>query len=134
MARAYTTIHEHMPSNHQKAMNIKGWNKADMLARAAQVGTATHQAVEHMLESSIYLEQNYKSCHGMLMLQKNFGAQRLEAACARVLKATRVNYTMIKNILHAGLDKQLTIFDDDHLPDSLIISVALNIINDPFLN
>lgn len=117
MTRAYTTIHEHMPSNHQKAMNIKGWTKADMLARAAQVGAATRQAVEHILNSSIYPEQNYKSCHGLLMLQGTYGGQRLEAACARVLKATRVNYTMIKNILRAGLDKQPTIFEDVHLPD-----------------
>jgi transposase len=117
MTKAYTTIHEHMPSNHQIAMNIKGWTKADMLARAAQVGAATARAVEHILDSSIYPEQNYKSCHGLLMLQSTFGVQRLEAACARVLKATRINYTMIKNILHAGLDKQPTIFDDLHLPD-----------------
>jgi hypothetical protein len=117
MARAYTTIAEHMPSNHQKAMNIQGWTKADMLARAAQVGTATGQAVEHILNSSIYPEQNYKSCHGLLMLQSAFGADRLEAACARVLKATRVNYTMIKNILKAGLDRQPPIIDDAPLPD-----------------
>jgi transposase len=117
MTKAYTTIHEHMPSNHQKAMNIKGWTKADMLARAATVGTATRQAVEHILDSSIYPEQNYKSCHGLLMLQSTFGEQRLEAACARVLKATRINYTMIKNILKAGLDKQSSLFDDVHLPD-----------------
>ena len=69
--------------------------------------------VEHILNSSIYPEQNYKSCHGLLMLQNSFGAQRLEAACARVLQATRVNYTMIKNILHAGLDKQQMIFNND---------------------
>jgi hypothetical protein len=51
------------------------------------------------------------------MLQGTYGGKRLEAACARVLKATRVNYSMIKNILHAGLDKQPIIFDDIHLPD-----------------
>ena len=117
MARAYTTIAEHMPSNHQYAMNIKGWTKADMLARAALIGANTAKAVEHILSSSIYPEQNYKSCHGLLMLQNTFGAQRLEAACARVLQATRINYTMIKNILHAGLDKQQTLFNDVPLPD-----------------
>ena len=42
----------------------------------------------------------------MLMLQKKYSADRLEAACARVLTATRVNYTLIKNILQRGLDKQ----------------------------
>jgi len=117
VARAYTTIAEHMPSNHQYAMNIKGWTKSDILARAAQVGTNTSRAVEHILNSSIYPEQNYKSCHGLLMLQSTFGAQRLEAACARVLQATRINYTMIKNILHAGLDRQQVIFDEVPLPD-----------------
>ena len=117
IARAYTTIPEHMPSNHQHAMNIKGWTKPDMLARATQVGTNTSKVVEHILNSSIYPEQNYKSCHGLLMLQGTFGAQRLEAACARALGGTRINYTMIKNILHAGLDKQQVIFDDVPLPD-----------------
>lgn len=117
IARAYTTIAEHMPSNHQYAMNIKGWTKADILARAAQTGANTAKAVEHILSSSIYPEQNYKSCHGLLMLQNSFGAQRLEAACARVLQATRINYTMIKNILHAGLDKQQELFNDVPLPD-----------------
>ena len=117
MTRAYNTIHEHMPSNHQYAMNIKGWTKPDILAKAAAIGTCTAQAVEHILNSSIYPEQNYKSCHGLLMLQNQFGRQRLEAACMRALKATRINYTMIKNILHAGLDRQKMIDDQVPLPD-----------------
>lgn len=104
--RAYHTIHEHMPSNHQYAANIKGWTKSDLLAKAREVGVHTGQVAEHILSSGIYAEQNYKSCHGMLMMHKVFGAQRLEAACARALQATRINYTMIKNILQAGLDRQ----------------------------
>jgi hypothetical protein len=48
----------------------------------------------------------------MLMLEKKYSKQRLEAACSRALLGTRVNYTMIKNILERGLDKQLP------LPDS----------------
>ncbi len=117
IARAYTTIAEHMPSNHQVAMNIKGWTKSDMLARAAQIGSSTAEVVEHILSSSIYPEQNYKSCHGLLMLQNTFGRDRLEAACGRALHGTRINYTMIKNILHSGLDKQKMIFDNTQLPD-----------------
>jgi transposase len=116
-SRAYTTLAEHMPSNHQVAMNIKGWTKPDMLARAAQIGLHTVQAVEHILSSSIYPEQNFKSCHGLLMLQSTFGADRLEAACTRALKGTRVNYTMLKNILQAGLDRQLMMEDNNPLPD-----------------
>ena len=61
-----------------------------------------------MLENSIYIEQNYKACFGMLMLQKKYSVLRLEAACSRALQGTRVNYTMIKNILERGLDKQIS--------------------------
>jgi transposase len=117
MTRAYTTIPDHMPSNHRIAMNIKGWTRGDMLAKAAQIGSAAAQVVEHILSAGIYPEQNYKSCHGLLMLQNIYGRDRLEAACGRALHGTRINYTMIKNILFTGLDKQKVIFEDVHLPD-----------------
>jgi transposase len=105
-AKAYTTLADHMPPHHQRMHQIKGWNKEDLLAQAARMGTATRQAAALMLENSIYIEQNYKACFGMLMLEKKYTPQRLEAACTRALLGTRVNYTMIKNILERGLDKQ----------------------------
>jgi hypothetical protein len=49
----------------------------------------------------------------MLMLQKKYTPQRLEAACNRALQGSRINYTMIKNILEKGLDKQLPLFDNE---------------------
>ena len=93
---------------------IKGWNKEELLSQAARIGTYTAQAAGLMLENSIYIEQNYKACFGMLMLGKKYTAQRLEAACKRALQGSRVNYTMIKNILEKGLDKQLPLFDDEN--------------------
>jgi hypothetical protein len=50
----------------------------------------------------------------MLMLEKKYTTSRLEAACKRALQGTRVNYTMIKNILEKGLDKQLPLFDNEN--------------------
>lgn len=114
--KAYTTLAEHMPPHHQRMQQIKGWNKEDLLAQAARIGTAALQAATLMLENSIYIEQNYKACFGMLMLQKKYGAQRLEAACSRALQGSRVNYTMIKNILERGLDKQLPLTDEHIIP------------------
>lgn len=102
---SYHTIPDHMPSNHQYAINVKGWTKADLLAQASSIGSLTHAAVERILISSFYPEQNFKSAHGVLMLEKVYGRTRLEAACKRVLTGTRINYTLIKNILTAGLDK-----------------------------
>lgn len=114
--RAYNTIADHMPPNHQHATQIKGWTKDDLLKKAKEIGTATLQAFEHILSSSIYPEQNYKSCHGILMMQNKYGKSRIEAACNRVLTASRINYTMIKNILDSGLDKQTLVFDEKPLP------------------
>jgi transposase len=118
MTRAYITVPEHMPSNHQVAVQIKGWTSSDLLARAGDIGPCTQKAIEHILSGGIYPEQNYKSSHGVLMLQKNFGRQRLEAACARVLSGTRINYTMVKNILRCGLDKlEQTQLPEMYLPN-----------------
>ena len=114
--KAYTTLAEHMPPHHQRMQQIKGWNKDDLLAQAARIGTAALQAATLMLENSIYIEQNYKACFGMLMLQKKYTTPRLEAACSRALQGSRVNYTMIKNILERGLDKQLPLTGEQIIP------------------
>jgi transposase len=104
--KAYTTLGEHMPPNHQRMQEIRGWNKEDLLSHAARLGPSVAAAAALMLDNSIYVEQNYKACFGMLMLETKYDAGRLEAACSRALQGTRINYTMIKNILERGLDKQ----------------------------
>ena len=115
--KAYTTLAEHMPPHHQRMQQIKGWNRDDLLLQASRIGSATLQAATLMLENSIYIEQNYKACFGMLMLQKKYPTARLEAACTRALQGSRVNYTMIKNILERGLDGQLSLPIAPPLPD-----------------
>ncbi len=115
-ARAYTTLAEHMPPHHQRMQQIKGFNKEELLSQARRIGTHAEQAAALMLDNSIYIEQNYKACFGMLMLQKKYSAPRLEAACKRALQGSRVNYTMIKNILERSLDKQATLFEEHSTP------------------
>jgi transposase len=115
--KAYTTLAEHMPPHHQRMQQIKGFNRDDLLMQASRIGQSTLQAATLMLENSIYIEQNYKACFGMVMLNKKYGTERLEAACARALQGSRVNYSMIKNILERGLDKQLVLPVQASLPD-----------------
>lgn len=100
----YTTLKEHLPPNHAKMKHINGFNQEDLLALAGRIGPATQQIAERILQSNIYMEQGYKSCFGLIMLHKKYGEQRLEAACSRALVASRVNYSMIRNILEKGLD------------------------------
>ena len=95
---------------------INGFNREDLLAQASRIGVRAVDAANLILENSIYIEQNYKACFGMLMLVKKYGAARLEAACDRALKGPRVNYTMIKTILERGLDRQLNMPDTPPIP------------------
>lgn len=114
---SYITLGEHMPPHHQHIKQIKGFNREDLLLMASRIGPATHKTASVILQNSIYMEQNYKSCFGMLMLQKKYTAARLEAACDRVLGATRINYTIIRNILERGLDQQQSQPVSSHIPD-----------------
>lgn len=116
--KAYTTLKEHMPPHHHRMQQIRGFNKDDLLCMAERTGPSTRQAAALMLQNSIYIEQNYKACYGMLLLAKKYSDQRLEAACSRVLQGTRVNYTLIKNILERKLDQvipeQIPLLIPDH--------------------
>jgi len=115
---AYATHGEHMPPNHMRMQEVNGWNKEDLLIEAAHYGSLVVEAATRMLDNSIFIEQNYKACFGMLKLQTTYGTARLQAACQRALQGTRVNYTMIKNILARGLDKlQVTAEENTSTPD-----------------
>ena len=52
----------------------------------------------------------------MLLFEKKYTKERLEAACRRAANSSKINYTLIKNILEKGLDKQALLFDNNPLP------------------
>jgi transposase len=101
----YTTLAEHMPERHQHMTKQKGWDNAYFEKEAALVGQATLNVVRRILSSRNFYEQSYNSCLGILRLGKQYGSQRLEAACLRIEDAPVVNYTMLSNILKKHLDQ-----------------------------
>lgn len=103
--KAYHTLVEHMPPQHVAMNDQKGWTREQFIDKAKRIGPSVTKAAELILESNFLIEQNFKSCHGMLMLARKYSPQRLEAACDRALSGPRVNYTLIKNILERGLDQ-----------------------------
>ncbi len=103
--KMYHTITEHMPPAHLHIYERKGWSKEYLLSKAKEQGVHIEKAAALILESNLRVEQNFKSCMGLLYLSKRFGKDRLDAACKRALLGTRVNYTIVKRILELGLDK-----------------------------
>lgn len=107
----YNTLPEHMPSKHLKATELRGLSEEKLLALARKVGSHTLQVIKQILAASNYPQQAFKTCNAILLLQKQYDKERVEAACAHVLTGTRLNYHAVKTILKSGLDKQPLLFD-----------------------
>ncbi len=111
----YTTLTDHMPAHHQHVSKQRGWDGDYFKAQAARIGPATEKVIEKILTSRLYHEQTYTSCLGVLKLGKQYGPERLEAACLRSASAPLINYRVIANILCNNLDKVPTT-ESDQLP------------------
>lgn len=102
----YSTIVEHMPEDHQKYLE---WNGDRFRKWADKIGINTYQVVDAILTSKRVEQQSYKSCMGILKLADKYSAERLEAACKKILAYTAApSYKSIQNILTAGKEGQIT--------------------------
>lgn len=102
--RGNSTNAEHMPSNHQH----QKWSPGRLLNWGDNIGPATREVINKMLNSKPHPEQSYRSCLGLLNLSKVHGESRLEQACKDALMLTKPNYTFINNLLKNNREGQLS--------------------------
>lgn len=98
----YTTIKEHLPSTHQF---VADWNPDKFIGWAEAYGEDVRSYIIEVLNNNQHPEQNYKSCVGILSLEKKYGKERLNNACKRGSYYSNYSYRVIRNILEKGLDK-----------------------------
>lgn len=98
----HTTDPQHMAKAHRKHAE---WSPARFLSWAEQIGPQTRAVIEHQLTTRKHPEHGYRACLGLLNLTKRYGADRLEAACARALRIGGLGYRHIASILQQGLDR-----------------------------
>jgi len=97
----YATIAEHRPKSHQKHLE---WTPGRLIEWAGHTGPACGDLVRRILEERPHPESGYRSCLGIMRLAKQYGAQRMEAACRRALALGTCSYHSIKSILAHHLD------------------------------
>ena len=100
---AHTTIPEHMPKKHQKHME---WTPSRLLDWACSMGQKTLHLTKHLIEIKDHPEQAYRACLGLLNLARQYGKERLEAACDRAIHYHTLTRRSVAAILKGGLDKQ----------------------------
>ena len=100
--RSHVTVPEHMPSAHRRHAS---WTPARITAVAEKIGPATAALTSAIMTDRPHPEQGFRTCLGVLALERTYGSARLEAACMRggMIKARSVG--SIRSILQTGLDR-----------------------------
>jgi transposase len=111
-----TTVAEHMPSAHRR---YRDWTHERIQREAATMGDDTAALVEIILRSRPHPEQGFRSCIGILGLAKRYGAERLDAACAKALALGTRSYGSVAAILKNAQDSKRAAGRDINQPSLL---------------
>jgi transposase len=98
----HTTLKEHMPPAHRK---YSEWSPDRFIRWAEKTGPHTARLVKTIIESRAHPEQGYRSCLGILRLDKHYPKERLENAAARALRYSNLSLRALRKILENGLDR-----------------------------
>jgi transposase len=92
----YTTLPEHLPAAHRAHLE---WSPGRLIRWGEKHGGACAEVIRRILSSRPHPEQGYRACLGLLRLERQHGAVRLEAACARALLLGSATYQTVGSIL-----------------------------------
>ncbi len=82
------------------------WSPSRLIQWAETIGPATAAVVNTLLTRRRHPEQGYRSCLGVLRLERLYGPARVEAACRRAQAIDAIAYKSVQSILKTGLDQQ----------------------------
>jgi transposase len=100
----YTTQADHLPSSHRF---VSEWSPEKFIVWAERISPEVKQYIAAILDQKSYPEQTYRSCLGILSMEKKVGRERLSKAVARATYYRIFHYKAIKKILEGGLDRLL---------------------------
>ena len=109
-----TTLPEHMPKRHLKHVE---WTLEKALEWSEGIGSFTKLFVDHLSLKKNHSDQITRLCSGLRSLAKNFGEDRLEAACHRALHYQAYSYKSLNHILENNLDREK--LETETLPPSI---------------
>lgn len=98
----YATQAAHMPHAHRAHAE---WTPSRLIAWAEKTGPITGRFVAGLLDRHRHPEQGYRACLGLMRLGRAYGADRLEAACARAEHLRSYRYRTVDHILRHHQDR-----------------------------
>lgn len=101
--KSISTTKEHMPVGHRE---YSEWSPSRIINWARKAGPCCALICERIMNTREHPELGYRSCLGILRLEKKYSSERLENACRRALKIGGLSFKSIDSILSKGLDHQ----------------------------
>lgn len=98
----YTTLPEHMPEDHRR---YSEWNPERFRRWARSIGPQVEVVIGKVLEGRKHPEQSYKTCMGILSLEKKYGAGKLNKACRRADRFGSYSCRRIEDMLKRGMEE-----------------------------
>lgn len=99
----HTTQDDHMPETHRA---YKDMTVDKVMASADRIGASTGMLVRLIIEAKHHPLQGVRSSLGIISLTRQFGPERVEAACLRALEHGARGYGSVKSILENKLDQR----------------------------
>lgn len=93
---APTTLPEHMPEAHKRYAE---WTPSRLINWGASLCPEAGQLFEAIMKGRPHPEQGFRSCLGIVGLEKKYGKDRLTLACRRALVLRAYSYQTLKKML-----------------------------------
>jgi transposase len=91
------------PKSHQQYLE---WTSSRIIEWAGKTGPFTARLVESIVAEKPHPEMGYRSALGVIRLGRQYGSERLEAACTRAVRLKLHRFQSVKSMLKNGLDRQ----------------------------
>ena len=95
-----STSKEHMPVGHR---SYADWSPSRIINWASKVGPCCGEICKKIMDQREHPELGYRSCLGVINLEKKYSSKRLENACHRAIEIGGISFQSVKSILSKGL-------------------------------
>jgi transposase len=96
-----TTNTEHMPKSHRAHAE---WTPSRVISWSTSLGPDVGCLVAQILEARAHPEQGFRSALGIIRLEKKYGRERLNRACARAIEVKALSYRFVNEMLKNKMD------------------------------
>lgn len=109
----YTTVKEHLSSQHRHYLDR---SPEYYIARAKEKSTELHLLTQLIFEQAQHPEQLYRTCDGLLRLQKTAPEEAFAKACELAIEYRNFSYKFVERILKNKMESAQDAPDNKPLP------------------